>query len=151
MKNFESVDEVLDFAIKAEIRAAKFYVELAAKMDRPAMKEAFLEFAEEEKRHEQMLIRIKEGHKLEPAAAKVKDLKIGDYLIDTETSATMSYQEALILAIKREKAAYQLYTDLAARVGDAQMQRLFESLAEEEAKHKQRFEIEYDEQVFKEN
>ena len=151
MKNFESVDDVLDFAINNEIRANKFYLELADRMDRPAMKEAFLEFAEEEKKHEQMLLRIKEGHKLDAAADKVKDLQIGDYLVDAETSPTMSYQEALILAIKREKSAMMLYTDLAARTDDGQLQRLFSSLAQEEAKHKLRFETEYDENVFKEN
>lgn len=151
MKKFDSVDDVLDFAINNEIRANKFYLELAEKMDRPAMKEAFLEFAAEEKKHEQMLLRIKEGHRLDAAAEKVKDLQIGDYLVDAETSPTMTYQEALILAIKREKAAMMLYTDLAASTDDGQLQRLFQGLAQEEAKHKLRFETEYDEHVFKEN
>jgi len=151
MKKFDSVDDILDFAIANEVRANKFYVELAEKMDRPAMKQAFLEFAEEEKKHEQMLLRVKEGHRLDSAAEKVKDLKIGDYLVDAETSPNMTYQEALILAIKRETSAMNLYTDLAASTDDGQLQRLFGGLAQEEAKHKLRFETEYDEYVFKEN
>lgn len=151
MKNFETVDDVLDFAIASEVRAYKFYESLAEKMDRPAMKQAFLEFAEEEHKHERMLLRVKEGHRLDTAAKKVTDLKIGDYLVDAETSPNMTYQEALILAIKRETAAMNLYTDLAASTDDNQLQMLFGSLAEEEAKHKLRFETEYDDNVFKEN
>lgn len=48
MKDFKSIDDVLDFAISNEVRAQKFYLDLAKKMDRQAMKQVFLDFAEEE-------------------------------------------------------------------------------------------------------
>ena len=63
----------------------------------------------------------------------------------------MSYQEAIILAMKKEKAAYKLYTTLATRVNDPDMKKVFLSLAQEEAKHKLRFEVEYDDMVMQEN
>jgi len=53
--------------------------------------------------------------------------------------------------MKREKAAFKLYSDLAEQVGDQQTKDLFLSLAEEEAKHKLRFEVEYDEVILKDN
>jgi rubrerythrin len=59
----------------------------------------------------------------------------------------MTYAEALILAMKKEKAAYRLYTDLAGVAEAEELTNLFLSLAAEEAKHKLRFEIEYDDHV----
>ena len=47
MKKFGSVDEVLDFAISEEEAAAQFYTDLAAKMDRAWMRQAFEDFANE--------------------------------------------------------------------------------------------------------
>ncbi len=63
----------------------------------------------------------------------------------------MTYAEALILAMKKEKLAYKLYLDLAAAAGDGELADLFRSLAAEEARHKLRFEIEYDDVVLKED
>ena len=82
---------------------------------------------------------------------KVMDLKIADFLVHTETKEDMSYTEALSLAMKREKAAYKLYLKLAERAPNGEMQKIFHGLAQEEAKHKLRFELEYDEFVLREN
>ena len=35
---------------------------------------------------------------------QIQDIKIGDYLTDVEPHEGMSYQEALIVAMKKEKA-----------------------------------------------
>jgi rubrerythrin len=53
--------------------------------------------------------------------------------------------------MKREKAAYRLYLDLAAVAEAEELTETFLWLAQEEAKHKLRFEIEYDDQVLKDN
>jgi rubrerythrin len=63
----------------------------------------------------------------------------------------MSYRDTLVLAIKREKAAFKLYTDLSEKASDKEMKALFLSLAIEESKHKLRFELEYDEYVLRDN
>ena len=42
-------------------------------------------------------------------------------------------------------------TDLAALADDAELKAIFEALAQEEAKHKLRFEVEYDERILIEN
>jgi rubrerythrin len=77
----------------------------------------------------------------------VQDLKIADYTVDVEPSPNMSYQEALVFAMKAEKAAYRLYMGLAEISDDMQTAAVFRSLAQQEAKHKLRFEVEYDEVV----
>jgi rubrerythrin len=86
-----------------------------------------------------------------PAPAKVQDLKIGDYLVDQKPNPELDYQEALILAMKKEKAAFRLYSDLADVTEDEKLRQVFQALAQEEAKHKLRFEIEYDDNILTEN
>jgi len=63
----------------------------------------------------------------------------------------MDYQDALVLAMSQEKAAFKLYSKLAERSPNQEYKNLFLGLAQEEAKHKLRFELEYDEYVLREN
>ncbi len=147
----QNVDEILDFAINREQEAHDFYAGLAEKAQGQAMKATFAQFAKEELGHKKKLEGIKAGKGLLPVATKVIDLKIGDYLVDVEPGAELDYQQTLILAMKREKAAFRLYTDLAAVAEDSELKATFLGLAQEEAKHKLRFEIEYDENILTEN
>ena len=147
----DTVDKILDFAIEKEEDAAAFYTDLAGKMDRPYMKDVFLGFAREEKGHKAKLMAIKEGKLMMPAERQIVDLKIGDNLVDIDLKVEMSYQEALIVAMKAEKAAYKLYNDLASATDDANLKETLLSLAQEEAKHKLRFEVEYDDVILTEN
>lgn len=148
---FDSVDSVLDFAIKNEQAASDFYTDLASKMEKPQMKKIFQGFAAEERGHKAKLEAVKKKEKAKLSQAKVLDLKIGDYLIEQKPDAAMDYQSALILAMKQEKAAFRLYSDLAASADDEETRELFLGLAQEEAKHKLRFEVEYDEDFLREN
>ena len=144
-----SVDEILDFAIAAEVAANRFYLDLAAKMDTDAMKKVFEEFAEQELNHKAILEGIKEGKAVEPE--EVADLKIADFVVNVEPRPDMDYQDALILAMKREKAAFALYNRIAEATQDENLRQTFLMLAGEEAKHKLYFETEYDQVVLKEN
>lgn len=151
MKEFESIDDILDFAIQAEQNAVDFYTDLAKTLTTEDMKATFEEFAKEEVSHKARLIKIKEEGLYDIQEVKVTDLKIADYVVSIKPSADMTYQDALILAMKREKAAFRLYTNLASKAPNDKLKRLFESLALEESKHKLRFEIEYDEFILREN
>jgi rubrerythrin len=145
----DTVEQILDFAVTQEEKAANFYTDLATRMGHEHMKAAFLGFAEEERGHKAKLLNIKAGGQLFPAQQHVVDLKIGDYLEDVELSADLDYQQALILAMKAEKAAFRLYHDLASTTEDAALKQTLLVLAQEEAKHKLRFEIEYDDNILK--
>jgi rubrerythrin len=150
MNKFGSVDEVLDFAISEEEKAHDFYLDLAQKVDKPWMKKALEDFAKEEAGHKQKLLGVKQGKHLLPAQTKVLDLKLADYLVDIEPRPSITYQDALILAMKKEKAAWKLYMDLAAAATEPALAGTFKALAIEEANHKLRFETEYDEVVLRE-
>ena len=143
----KTIEEILDYAISNEEKAAELYYDLAEKVERPGMKDAFLHFAKEEEGHKARLLKIKEGEIPAVSEEKVADLGITEQLAEPEVAANMTYQEALLFAMKAEKAAFVLYTRLAEATDDAQLQRVFRSLAQEEAKHKLRFEIEYDDHV----
>lgn len=152
MQEFKSIDEILDFAIKDEIRASNLYADLAKKSRNKEIRQVFEQFSKEELGHKAKLERIKSGESIVATNEKIQDLKIGDYLVEVSTSRDdLSYQDALIIAMKEEKAAFRLYTDLAARVDDAKARETFLMLAQEEARHKLRFEIEYDEYILSEN
>jgi len=147
----DSADKILDFAIEKEEEAAEFYKSLAAKMDREQMKAVFEGFAQEEMGHKAKLLAVKDGHRLVISEKNIADLKIGDYLVEPPTKEEMSYQDALIVAMKAEKAAYVLYNGLAEAADDAKVRELFLTLAQEEARHKLRFEVEYDDVILQEN
>jgi len=147
----DTVDQILGFAIRQEEKAAQFYTELAERMQYKHMKEALLSFAEEERGHKAKLLQIKSGKQMQAAEEKILDLKIGDYLEDAEPSRDIDYQHALILAMKAEKAAFRMYSDLASATDDPTLKMALLGLAQEEAKHKLRFEVEYDEEFLKEN
>jgi rubrerythrin len=151
MDEFNSVDHVLDFAVEREEEAARFYTNLAGKMEKPWMKEVFEQFAREEMGHKAKLLAIKEGKRMLPSQRKVLDLKMADYLVADEPQGEMDYQQALILAMKKEKAAFKLYTHLAEKVDEADLKATLLALAQEEAKHKLRFEVEYDDVIMAEN
>jgi len=151
MEKWSSVDDALDFAIKNEEEAYEFYTGLAAKATDSAMKTLFEGFAKEEQGHKARLLSVKEGGGMKPAEKAVMDLKISDYLVDVEPDDADDFQAALILAMKKEKAAFKLYTDLARTTHDDGLRETFRALAQEEAKHKLRFEIEYDDKILQEN
>ena len=150
-EHWDSSDDLLDFAIEREQDAVDFYNNLANNTDSQAMVSVFAEFAAAEKGHKARLQNIKNSGRLQSASGKIQDLKIGDYLVDIEPTPDMDYQQALIIAMKREVSAQKLYSDLAQTTDDPDMQKTMLALAEEEAKHKLRFETEYDEYVLKEN
>ncbi|MCP4610122.1 MAG: ferritin family protein [Planctomycetes bacterium] len=151
MDEFNSIEEILDFAIAGEAEASEFYADLAGQMDNPAMREVFESFAKEEMGHKARLEGVKKGGDVQPKTGEVADLKIADYMVDIEPSPDMDYQSAIILAMKKEKAAFKLYTTLASKMQDPELRDMFLSLAQDEAKHKLRFEIEYDDEIMKEN
>ena len=146
-----TIDEILDYAIDQEQQAADFYADLAGRAEKACMKGILLEFSAEEKRHKERLLAVKSGDRELTPEQEVLDLKISDYLVEVEVTDDISYQDALIVAMKRERAAYELYSDMAAKIPEGKLREVFVGLAREEARHKLFFESEYDERVLVDN
>jgi len=140
----------LDFAIQREEQAYNFYTTLARTATTEQMRLALIDFAKEELKHKTTLSAMK-GQEAKPPNEKIRDLKISDYITDVEPTPDMTYKDALIIAIKKETNSFRLYRDLAAITVDEDLRNTFLTLAQEEAKHKLRFETEYENIVQKEN
>lgn len=151
MEEFKTMNDILNFAIDSEQEAVEFYSALAENASNVEMKTTFEQFAKEEMGHKAKLMKIKDEGTFEVRSEEIVDLKIADYLIDIEANPNMSYEDALVVAMKKEKSAFKLYTNLAAKAPSSDMRDVFLSLAQEESKHKLRFEIEYDDFVLREN
>jgi|YNPNPStandDraft_1061719.scaffolds.fasta_scaffold52341_2 rubrerythrin len=147
----EQFQQVIKFAVEKEEEAATLYETAGQVAVTPLAKKTFAEFVAEEKKHKRMLLELKPESLGTQASAPVADLKISDYLVDIEFRPDMSYQDMLILAMKREEQSVRLYTDLRRQTGDAELQRLFDLLTEEEKRHKLRLETIYDDEILTEN
>jgi hypothetical protein len=115
------------------------------------MRNIFESFAQEEVSHKARLVKIKSEGLFNMPLEAVHDLKIADYLVAAKPEPGMSYEEALVVAMKKEKAAFKLYSALSERAPDENLRQIFLALAVEESKHKLRFEVEYDEYVLRHN
>lgn len=156
MGEFGSIDEVLEFAIGREVLANEFYTTLAGRAANPAMGELIVQFAKEELEHKEKLelelmkrgTVVPEVERQEEARA-LEDFHVASHLADDGGPLEMDYEDLLLWAMKKEKASFRLYVELAAIVKDAGMRDTLLSLAEEEAKHKVQLEIDYDDLVAK--
>jgi rubrerythrin len=142
-----SVDTVIKFAIEKEEKAMEFYQLCAGRAKNQGIKNFFLEMAEEEKRHRELLRDLNPGALEEIKLAKVEDLRISDYLIDVQFHDDLTYQEALTLSMKKEEKAHAFYLAWKDKCLHEKTARLFEMLAVEELKHKRKIETIYDEEI----
>ena len=144
MEEFGSDEEILQFAIAREVAAYQFFTDLAGQMENATMRLLFENFAKEELRHKAMLeLEIMKRGLVVPAAIDTDDLDQTDIMVAIDPELDIDYQNALILSINKESKSFRLYVELAAIVKDKQSRETLLSLAQEEAKHELRFEIEY--------
>jgi rubrerythrin len=73
MKAFQSIDDILDFAIGNEVDSFIFYTDLANTMKNQNLREMFLGFAQEEKKHKGKLLQAKKDKILLPAQDKITE------------------------------------------------------------------------------
>ena len=149
--NFESLDAIIDFAIEREREAAEFFQNLSKEERFRGESQMFAEFAEQERKHQELL----EAFKAKGVAESMKeykfkwitDLKRSDYVEDLEYRKGMPYKDLLILAMKREEKELALYNQLLEQVETEESKKLFRLLCQEEAQHKLALESVFDDYV----
>jgi rubrerythrin len=144
-------DEIIRFAIDGEQEAVDAYTTASEMVTRVNAKEMLLGLARQEQMHKKRLESIDRERVADTAIVNVPDLRIADFMDDVTITADMGYQDVLTVAMKREEKAHNLYTTLASNTDDAELRKVFELLAQEEAGHKLALEKEYDEHVLTEN
>ena len=143
MEEFGS-DDILKFAIDREAQANRFYIALAERMADDEMREVFENLAAQELEHKELLELevMKRGTVV--ASEEMMGRFEADGVADVATVLHMDYKSALAIGIDKEGASFRLYADWVVMAEDDEQREILLSLAQEEAKHKARLEIEYD-------
>jgi rubrerythrin len=144
--------QIISFAIQREGEAVEMYSKMASDAHQPGVAVFLTEMADEEREHERLLKEFIETR--DTAQLKfqvVPDLKISEYLKEVECSNDMSYQDILVMSMKKEEAARDMYAMLADTNLDPEVQKLFTFLSQQEAKHKLKLEKEYDDAILSED
>lgn len=144
--NFNSVEEIVEYALGKEKEAVEFYTELSQNETFEAAKQTFQQFAAEEKKHVKLLTDLgNDKVKIESYQFEwIPDMKRSDYMVDVTYEPGMHYTDILRLAMKREEKSLQLYNELAGKADKEDFVNVFKLLCQEEAKHKQILETIYD-------
>ena len=143
-------DEIIKFAIEKEIGALNFYTKASQLAKYSGARELFIDFSKEEEKHRKLLEDITDEKIAELKVEKaVPDLKISDYMVEVEFRPDLSYADILRMAMKMEEKSLKLYTDLKERAPGQEIHKLFDFLAQQEAKHKYAIEKKYDEDILK--
>ena len=138
MTDVEKIANILETAVKKEIEAYRFYSTVAELISDKNGQDMFQQFANDE---------IKHRERLELEIMKLgKTLKVQEDItidVEVESGFSLNYKEALIMGIQKEDAAFKTYIESATLTSDPELREVFIRLAEEEVKHKVKFEIEY--------
>lgn len=143
---FKTFAEVIGFAVMREEESHAFYRDLAEKTTDPFLKPLFLDFAREELQHKKMLLTIDADalEKIfEKIAKKQESPGIAKKFENIKASPEMAFGDALVLAMKREDKAFELYSFLAEISGDDDLSILFLGLARAEEQHRTKIEKTY--------
>lgn len=148
--NQQAYREILSMAIKGETDAHAYYRSVADRAKDTTIKTLFAELAGEEAKHRTML----EGFLAKPPASlhfdPSHDYKVADTFETPELTVALKPIDGIMIAIKRELEAMQLYTQLAARSTDAGQKAMFVELASMERGHKAKLEDIYTNMAFPE-
>ena len=141
-------DGILEFAISKEVESYHFYRALARRVDSDRIREVFEELAAEELEHKAKLeLEIIKTGKVVPmmSVGHEDGGSDSDYIFAAgDAPLDIDYKDMLLLAMEKEAAAFRTYVNLVASARDELTREVLLSLAEEEVKHKLRFETEYD-------
>ncbi|MBW2057659.1 MAG: ferritin family protein [Deltaproteobacteria bacterium] len=144
----KTFEDVIRQAIRKEADAAAFY-QMASERVESGISKIFQEMASEERKHRHLLEEL-DWNKVEQYRLEdIPDLKISEFLEEIPYHDDMGYQDAIRMAIKNEERSHDFYLASAGRFrDDPKLEKLFQMLAQEEAKHKLRLEKVYDDEVY---
>jgi len=146
----DDAKKIISTAIDREVEAYTFYRSVADKVKDKALKSLFAELAGEEKKHREFLqgMLTKDVSKMKFDASH--DYKVADTLPSPALTMEMKPIEGIVVAIKKELEAMQMYSQLATLATDTETQLLFSQLANMERSHKARLEDLYTNMAFPE-
>ena len=131
---------IIKFAMENEVEAQKFYEEAAQKVQSTQLKEMFTDFAQEEKKHREILKQVYISNRMGDYFHEGQDYHIAEDVDLPVLSTNMKPADAIALAMKKEEAAMAQYTELADSYPEPDKKKVFLDLAAMERGHKLRME-----------
>ena len=147
---YDDYKNIISRAIDGEIEAFTFYRAVSDRVKDKNLKDLFSDLAGDEEKHKFTL----EGF-LKQAPEKLhfstsQDYKVVDALPTPPLTADLKPLDGLVIAIKKELEAMQMYTQLANTSTDEGQKTIFTELASMERGHKSRLEDIYTNMAFPE-
>ena len=143
---FTSIAEILNFAISKEKASVRFYQDLLAQVVQPATQSLFEVLIQKEQEHIDalQLELTKCGYTVYTDKGKLDSKFLWNEQIENDDPIrNLSFVDALMLAIQKERASFRLYAQLLGSARDKQFAKIIMELAEEEMRHVLQLEEEY--------
>jgi rubrerythrin len=149
---FDSIEDILRFAVAKEEASYQFYMDVAHQVQSEMSSTIFEELAKEEMDHKaQLELEImKRGQVVSTGKIGTEQNRM-DVTLEGDSLKDLSYADALMIAIRKEKASFKLYVELMRIAENDDAFEAFMALAEEEVRHKLMFEAEYNNLTQKKN
>lgn len=154
MEKFDTIESILERAIALEEEAHNLYSNAAAVATSDPIRNRLEELARIELAHKAKLQEVMTGNVRwavrRSKADPVIDLRLSDHLVSGSLDPDADFQDVLLYAASRERAAHGFYAAMGELVEDPLHKGLFEMLATEELRHKYLIEKTYEDLVYQE-
>jgi rubrerythrin len=149
--NQDEYKKIISQAIEREAEAYKFYSSVSDKVKDKNLKNIFNGLAKDEQKHRRMLEEFLAKTPQKLHFSESKDYKIVDALPTPPLTVDTKPIEGIVIAIKNELEAMQMYTQLANASTDSEMKNIFLEFASMERGHKSNLEDIYTNMAFPES
>lgn len=144
MTEQQTIYEAIRLAIRREQEAYSFLMAMSDCAKLPGIKSLLEDLASEELEHKDKLeLELMKLGEVVPSEQTQGEAQ-NPYYIEADECADMDYADLLRLCMEKEDISFRLYLDLATQTHREQTREVFIALAEEELRHKLRFEAEYE-------
>ncbi len=138
----EKIESILKKAAAKEEGTYLLYKNAAERMTDLQTKSVLNNFAEEELKHKEMIESFNEEmlETLKVETVETSRQGITEFLTDDTDEGLgehPDFKDVLVYAAKREKKAFEFYSNMSEHVEDSDLKKLFVWLAQEETKHKE--------------
>ncbi len=132
--------KIISGAIENEIEANAYYRAVSEKVKDNNLRELFRELAQDEAKHKLTLEALLKKAPEKLHFAEANDYKVTDELPTPPLTPDLKPIDGLVIAIKKELGAMQMYTQMANASAEADQKGIFLELAAMERGHKSRLE-----------
>ncbi|HOD28814.1 MAG TPA: ferritin family protein [Syntrophales bacterium] len=142
--------KIISLAIEREVEAYEFYRLVSERAKDNNLKSIFGDLAKDEQGHKRLLEGFLTKAPEKMRFSEAKDYKIADALPSPPLTADLKPIDGIVISIKNELEAMQMYTQLANASTDTAQKDVFLQLASMERGHKSRLEDIYTNMAFPE-